>query len=48
MAFSSGLTQLDIIVIQITNLADRGETYLAHQPHFTRWKADLSVLAFFG
>jgi hypothetical protein len=48
VTFSSSLTQLDIIVVQITNLTDRGKTHLVHQSYFTRRKANLGILAFLG
>ena len=48
MALAAGFAQLDIAVIQIANLTDRGVADLADQAYFTRRQADLGIIAFFG
>ena len=48
VALAAGFAQLDVAVIQITNLADGGIAHLAHQANFAGGQADLGIIAFFG
>src|SRR5450759_1318404 len=48
MALAASFTQLDITVIQVAHLADRGIANLEDQAYFTRRQAHLSIVAFFG
>ncbi len=47
MTLATRFPQLDIAVVQITDLADGGVADLANQANFTRRQADLSVVTFF-
>jgi hypothetical protein len=47
VALAPGFTQLNVAVIQVANLADRGKANLADQAYFTGRQAYLGVIALF-
>jgi hypothetical protein len=47
MAFSTGLAELDILVVGITQLPNRSATLFANHPHFTAWQNYGNPVAFF-
>jgi hypothetical protein len=48
MAFASGFTKFDILVIKIANLADGCKAALMDQPDFSGGHTDLCEITFFS